>query len=279
MVGPIRVTFRATAVVPEEGMESTPVTVTSMDAWGEMVPSAAFWLGRFSDAQKEGLGVWLQRVSARRRGETGVYSAGAVGELVGTKVNLSSEEVAEVPAGLVTVMSTVTTPLLGAVATSDVVLDIVKLAGELPKLTLVARLNPVPVMVTLYPPVMVPETGDTPVTVGVLIVGIVTVAGLASEEVLKVKLPMTGGLVTLLSVIVSVLPAATLDVKLSRFTIEKPPDSVIADVLEVIVCPLVSSTTVALNDEDEKLVSDGASSVMVLVVPRAPEELVLKSMV
>lgn len=209
-----------------------------------------------------------------------MYSAGAVGELVGTKVNLSLEEVAEVPAGLVTVMSTVTTPLLGAVATSDVVLDIVKLAGELPKLTLVARLNPVPVMVTLYPPVMVPEMGDTPVTVGVLIVGIVTVAGLASEEVLKVKLPMTGGLVTLLSVIVSVLPAATLDVKRSRFTIEKPPDSVIErDVALVIVCPLVSSTTVALNDEDEKLVSDGASSVMVLVVPRAPEELVLKSMV
>ena len=56
-MGFIRVTFSATVVVPEEGMPLTPTTVMSMDDSDEMDGSAAFWLGNFSEAQKDGLGV------------------------------------------------------------------------------------------------------------------------------------------------------------------------------------------------------------------------------
>ena len=40
-----------------------------------------------------------------------------------------------------------------------------------PKSTAVAPVNPVPVIVTVSPPKSSPEAGDTPVTVGGLIVG------------------------------------------------------------------------------------------------------------
>ena len=211
-----------------------------------------------------------------------MYSAGAVGELAGTKVNLSAEEVAEVPIGLITVMSTVVTvsaPFGGAVTMSVVVADAVparvKPAGDPPKLTWVTSVKPVPVMVTLYPPAVEPETGDTPVTVGVLIVGMVTVAVVASEDVLSIKFPMTGGLVTLVMVIVTVLPGDTSE-EMDSVIIAKPPDSSMDPLGPMPLFP-VSSLRVAWAAE--KLVLAGAIMVMELTCPRAPEELVLKSMV
>ena len=72
-----------------------------------------------------------------------------------------------VPAGVVTVTSTVPVPA-GAIAVSEVALETTTLAPVLaPNLTLVvlaAKL--VPVMVTVMPPALDPEDGLTFVTVG-----------------------------------------------------------------------------------------------------------------
>ena len=76
--------------------------------------------------------------------------------------------VALVPPGVVTVTSTApSVPVAGAVAVIVVALLTVNAAGlPGPKLTAVAPVNPVPVMVTDVPPVLGPEPGLTPVTVG-----------------------------------------------------------------------------------------------------------------
>ena len=99
-----------------------------------------------------------------------------VGPLVGltlvtagpvTKVNWSPAPVALVPPAVVTVMSTVPAAWAGVVAVMDVALLTVKLVAAVPpKLTAVAPVNPVPVMVTDVPPAVVPLFGLTLVTVG-----------------------------------------------------------------------------------------------------------------
>jgi hypothetical protein len=67
----------------------------------------------------------------------------------------------------VTRTSTVPADPAGVTAVIDVVEFTVKLAaGADPNETAVTRLNPVPVMVTLVPPAVEPELGDTPVTTG-----------------------------------------------------------------------------------------------------------------
>ncbi len=73
---------------------------------------------------------------------------------------------AEVPAGVVTVTSTVPVPA-GAVAVIGVALLTVKVvAATVPNLTPVAPVKLVPVMVTEVPPAVDPEVGLMPVTVG-----------------------------------------------------------------------------------------------------------------
>ena len=83
-------------------------------------------------------------------------------------MNWSVEEIALVPFGVVTVISTVPAVLTaGAVADSEVVLMNFRLVAEvLPKVTAVNPVNPVPVMLTVVPPANSPWFGDTPVTVG-----------------------------------------------------------------------------------------------------------------
>ena len=75
--------------------------------------------------------------------------------------------VALVPPAVVTVTSTVPAPSAGEVAVIDVALLTVKPAAAVPpKLTAVAPVKPVPVIVTDVPPAVVPLFGLTLVTVG-----------------------------------------------------------------------------------------------------------------
>ena len=70
-VGVTSVTFSVTAVVPDAGMPSIPATVTLIVLFACIAESVLFADGIFSDAQKGGTGVLLQRVSANRIGDTG----------------------------------------------------------------------------------------------------------------------------------------------------------------------------------------------------------------
>jgi hypothetical protein len=82
-------------------------------------------------------------------------------------VNWSAEEVAEMPPGVVMVMSTVPAVPAGLVALIWLAELTVKLeAALLPKSTAVAPLRLVPVMVTTVPPMLVPEVGLMPLTTG-----------------------------------------------------------------------------------------------------------------
>ena len=78
-------------------------------------------------------------------------------------MNLSEEEEVEVPAGVVTVTSTVPLPG-GDTAVIAVSESNVKWAGADPNLTPVAPLKSVPVTVTVVPPSNGPEPAETPVT-------------------------------------------------------------------------------------------------------------------
>ena len=83
-------------------------------------------------------------------------------------MNWSALLVAEVPFGVVTVTSTaplrLTTGLVAMICVS--LLTVKLLAAVEPKAMPVAPLNPVPVMVTLIPPLAGPLVGLIPVTVG-----------------------------------------------------------------------------------------------------------------
>jgi len=82
-------------------------------------------------------------------------------------VYLSADDVAEVPPGVVTVMSTVPVLWAGAMAVICVVELTVKLVAlVVPNLTTVAPVKFVPVIRTLVPPAVVPLVGLTAVTVG-----------------------------------------------------------------------------------------------------------------
>jgi hypothetical protein len=76
--------------------------------------------------------------------------------------------VAEVPSGVVTRTSTLPDEPAGATAVSCVADRTVKLVAAVPpKVTAVVPRKLVPVTVTTVPPPVLPEKGDTPVTVGV----------------------------------------------------------------------------------------------------------------
>ena len=81
-------------------------------------------------------------------------------------MNWSAGLVAEVPAGVVTVMSTVPVPggVVAVIWVSESTVIVAALAG--PKLTSVAPVNPVPVMVTVSPPPALPLAGEIPVMTG-----------------------------------------------------------------------------------------------------------------
>ena len=81
-------------------------------------------------------------------------------------MNWSADEVAEVPPTVVTVTSTVPVPA-GDVAVIWVAEFTVKpVAGVAPKLTAVAPLKFVPVIITDVPPEVGPAVGEIDVTVG-----------------------------------------------------------------------------------------------------------------
>ncbi|GAA3063348.1 hypothetical protein GCM10020000_53450 [Streptomyces olivoverticillatus] len=71
-----------------------------------------------------------------------------------------------VPLGVVTVTCTVPDPrgVVAVICVSE--LTVKEVAGVAPKRTVVAPVNPVPVTVTLVPPAVVPEIGDTELTMG-----------------------------------------------------------------------------------------------------------------
>ena len=81
-------------------------------------------------------------------------------------MNWSTELVALVPPAVVTVISMVPAVPAGEEATICVAVSLVMAAVLLPKLTAVALLRSVPLMVTLVPPAVVPELGEILVTVG-----------------------------------------------------------------------------------------------------------------
>jgi hypothetical protein len=79
---------------------------------------------------------------------------------------LSAVTAALVPPGVVTSTSTVPEPA-GDFAVIDVLLTTVRfVAVPVPKVTPVAPLKLVPVIVTSVPPAVVPDVGEIPVTVG-----------------------------------------------------------------------------------------------------------------
>ena len=96
----------------------------------------------------------------------------AVGEMLvtvgaATKVNWSAADVALVPPAVVTLTSTVPALPTGAVAVICVAeLTVKPVAAVAPKVTAVAPLKFVPVMVTVVPPAVGPAVGEMLVMVG-----------------------------------------------------------------------------------------------------------------
>jgi hypothetical protein len=84
-----------------------------------------------------------------------------------TYVYSSATEIADVPLGVVTVISTTPATWAGATAVIELLETTLNdVAGELPKLTAVAPVKPVPFIVTFVPPIIGPLVGERPVTVG-----------------------------------------------------------------------------------------------------------------
>ena len=69
-----------------------------------------------------------------------------------------------VPPPVATMTSTVPSAPAGAVAEIELSLLTVNCAALAPKSTVVAKVNPVPVIATVLPPVFGPDAGLTPVT-------------------------------------------------------------------------------------------------------------------
>jgi hypothetical protein len=82
-------------------------------------------------------------------------------------VNWSADDVADVPPGVVTVISTVPVPA-GLVAVIEVALfTVYEAAAVLPNFTPLAPVKPVPMIATLVPPVTGPTAGEMLVTAGI----------------------------------------------------------------------------------------------------------------
>jgi len=121
-------------------------------------------------------------------------------------VNWSALEVAEVPAGVVTVTSTSPAEPAGEVQPIEVSPSTKQsVAATEPNMTEVAPVNPDPVMDTCVPPSVDPDVGLTPVTVGrtarlvvVVVVPALVVVVTGAIEVVEVDPPpataMTGAM-------------------------------------------------------------------------------------
>ena len=111
---------------------------------------------------------------------------------------MSADEVADVPTGLVTVTSIVPAACAGLVTVICVSLTMVIAPvafATVPNFVQFAMRKPVPVMVTVVPPVVGPATGEMPVTVGVP-----SYVNLSADEVVDVP--------TELVTVTSMVPAA-----------------------------------------------------------------------
>jgi hypothetical protein len=84
----------------------------------------------------------------------------------GTYENWSAADVALVPPGVVTVISTVPVPAGDLMVSAVAELTVRTVPAVRPNLTAVAPVNPVPVTVTVVPPATGPAAGAMPVTVG-----------------------------------------------------------------------------------------------------------------
>jgi hypothetical protein len=83
-------------------------------------------------------------------------------------VNWSADEVADVPPGVVTRISTIPAEPAGLVAVIEVALfTVYEAAAVLPNFTAVAPVKPVPVIATEVPPAIGPTTGEMLVTAGI----------------------------------------------------------------------------------------------------------------
>ena len=87
--------------------------------------------------------------------------------MLGCETNANGTTLVLVPHALLTTTLTSETGLAGAVAVMDVSLTIVKVAGRPPKVTVVAPVNPVPVIVTAVEPSAAPVEVESEVTTGV----------------------------------------------------------------------------------------------------------------
>jgi hypothetical protein len=92
--------------------------------------------------------------------------AGEMPVIVGAYVNWSAADVALVPPGVVTVISTVPVPAGDLMVSVVAELTVRTVPAVEPNLTAVAPVNPVPVTVTVVPPATGPAAGEIPVTVG-----------------------------------------------------------------------------------------------------------------
>src|SRR5262252_5840130 len=110
-----------------------------------------------------------------------------------TNLNWSAAVVADVPAGVVTVMSTdwpaVPAGSVAVIWVGETTWKVV--AGVLPNITLVAPVKLVPVIVTVAPPAAGPLAGDTAVMVTVVPLVIVN---RSAAEVAEVPYPKIGPL-------------------------------------------------------------------------------------
>jgi hypothetical protein len=126
-------------------------------------------------------------------------------------VNLSDVEVAEVPAVVVTITSTVPVPA-GEEAVIEVALTkTTSVAGVVPKSTMELLVKPVPLIVTLVAPAAGPLSGLTEVTVGTP-AGVVVVVVEPAGVVLVVVVFMLVVLVVVVLVVV-VLDVFTVSMK------------------------------------------------------------------
>ena len=80
----------------------------------------------------------------------------------------SADEVADVPPAVVTVTSTVPAASVGLVAVIELSLtNVYDVAAVLPNITPVTPVKPLPEIVIEVPPLLVPDVGEMPVTVGI----------------------------------------------------------------------------------------------------------------
>jgi hypothetical protein len=86
--------------------------------------------------------------------------------MLGWETNANGTTLVLDPQALLTTTLTSDTGLIGAVVVMEVSLTIVKVAGRPPKVTVVAPVNPVPVIVTAVEPSAAPIEVESEVTTG-----------------------------------------------------------------------------------------------------------------